>query len=88
MYVDPAKTTAIMFNYLVNNRYQAGTHEPIRLKGLNPDKTYTISEVNVFPGTRSTITEATYTGKFLMTVGINPDVREGRASVLIAVKGN
>ncbi|MDB4921531.1 alpha-galactosidase [Mucilaginibacter sp.] len=88
MYVDPAKTTAIMFNYLVNNRYGAGSNMPIRLKGLNPDKMYTISEVNVFPGTRSTITEATYTGKFLMTIGLNPDVRENRASVLIAVKGN
>jgi alpha-galactosidase len=40
MYVDQAKSSAIMFNYLVNNRYAAGTHFPILLKGLDPDKKY------------------------------------------------
>jgi len=86
MYVDSAKTKAIMFNYLVNYRYDAGTKLPIRLKGLDPDKIYSVSEVNLFPGTRSSFGSATYSGKFLMTVGINPDVRDGRASVLIGVE--
>ncbi len=86
MYVDSTKTKAIMFNYLVNYRYDAGTKLPIRLKGLDPDKTYTVSEVNLFPGTRSSFGSATYSGKFLMTIGINPDVRDGRASVLIGVE--
>jgi alpha-galactosidase len=87
MNVDEAKNKAIVFNYLVNNRYQAGSHLPIRLKGLQADKTYTVSEVNLFPGTKSTIATATYTGNFLMTVGINPDVRQGRTSVILAVEG-
>lgn len=86
MYVDSTKTTAIMFNYLVNNRYDAGSRRPILLKGLDPDKMYEVSEVNLYPGTRSTISEAAYSGNFLMTVGINPDVREGRTSVLLALK--
>ncbi|MDR3695727.1 alpha-galactosidase [Mucilaginibacter sp.] len=86
MYVDTTKSNAIMFNYLVNNRYAAGSKLPIKLKGLNPDKNYSISEVNLFPGTQSSIANATYSGKFLMTVGINPDVRDGRTSVLIGVK--
>ncbi len=85
MYVNPAKTSAIMFNYLVSTRYNAGS-SAIKLKGLNPDKMYTLSELNVFPGRRSTIAGTAYSGKFLMTVGVNPDVRDGRASVLIAVK--
>jgi len=85
IYVNPAKTSAIMFNYLVSTRYHAGS-SAIKLKGLNPDKMYTLSELNVFPGRRSTIAETAYSGKFLMTVGVNPDVRDGRASVLIAVK--
>lgn len=85
MYVNPAKTSAIMFNYLVSTRYNAGSGA-IKLKGLNPDKMYTLSELNVFPGRRSTIAGTAYSGKFLMTVGVNPDVRDGRASVLIAVK--
>ncbi len=75
-----------MFNYLVNNRYDAGSHKPILLKWLDPDKSYAVSEVNLYPGTTSTIPNAVYTGKFLMTIGINPDVREGRTSVLIGVE--
>ncbi len=86
MYVDSNQNNAIMFNYLVNNRYDTGSKLPIRMKGLNPDKNYSVSEVNLFPGAKSTITEGTYSGQFLMTVGINPDVREGRTSVLIGLK--
>jgi len=86
MYVDSNQNNAIMFNYLVNNRYAAGSKLPIKLKGLNPDKSYAVSEVNLFPGNPSSITNGVYSGKFLMTVGINPDVRDGRTSVLIAVK--
>jgi len=86
MYVDTTKTSAIMFNYLVNNRYAAGSKLPIKLKGLNPDKNYALSEVNLFPGAQSSIPNAAYSGKFLMTVGINPDVNEGRTSVLIGLK--
>jgi len=32
------------------------------------------------------INKVVYTGRFLMTVGVNPDVRDGRTSVLIGVK--
>jgi alpha-galactosidase len=85
MYVDQVKGSAIMFNYLVNNRYATGSHLPILLKGLDPDKKYKVSEVNLFPGTKSPIAETTYSGKYLMTVGINPDVREWRTSVLLGI---
>ncbi len=86
MYVDTLKSTAIMFNYLVNNRYDIRTNLPIRLKGLDADKMYKISEVNLFPGTKSTMPNGTYTGRFLMTVGVNPDVMDGRTSVLIGIE--
>jgi alpha-galactosidase len=86
MYVDQAKSSAIMFNYLVNWRVGAESNAPIKLKGLDPNKNYSISEVNVMPGARSTIKPSTYSGKFLMTVGVNPDVKSWRTSVLIAVK--
>ncbi|HZY38017.1 MAG TPA: alpha-galactosidase [Mucilaginibacter sp.] len=86
MYVDTTQTTAIVFNCLVSNRYAAGSKLPIKLKGLNADKNYSVSEVNLFPGTHSTIADGVFSGRFLMTVGINPDVREGRTSVLINIK--
>ncbi|HVV55372.1 MAG TPA: alpha-galactosidase [Mucilaginibacter sp.] len=85
VYVDTAKSHAIMFNYLVNNRYGAGTHRPIRLKGLDPGKQYFVKEINLFPGSKPGIAEGIYSGDFLMKVGINPEVNEGRTSVVVAV---
>ncbi len=49
MYVDAEKTNGIVFNYLVSNRYDAGSLLPIRLKGLDPQKRYTIKELHVTP---------------------------------------
>nr|WKN35485.1 alpha-galactosidase [Tunicatimonas sp. TK19036] len=87
MYVDKEKSFGIIFNYLVNYRYQAGSHLPIRLKGLDADKQYTITEINLYPGTQSTIdAEKTYSGDFLMTVGFNPDVRAQRTSVVLKIE--
>jgi alpha-galactosidase len=87
MYVDPNQSKAIMFNYLVSNRYRAGTIKPICLKGLQADKMYTIKEVNMMQAQRSSIPTGTYSGKFLMTVGINPVVNAGdRASVVVSIE--
>jgi alpha-galactosidase len=86
-YVNAEKTQSILFNYLVNNRYAAGSTLPIRMKGLDANRKYTITELNLYPGTNSTIDKSkTYTGDFLMKVGFNPDVRAGRNSVVVEVK--
>lgn len=87
MYVNPDKSTGIVFNYLVSNRYDAGSPLPIRLKGLDPQKRYSIKELNVYPGAASTIDSGkVYTGEFLMKLGFNPDVKAGRNSVVLEVK--
>lgn len=86
LYVDEGKTGGVMFNYLVNERYGAGSLLPIRLKGLDPARKYRVAETNLYPGTSSTLeTGKVYTGDFLMKVGINPDVRAGRASVVLTL---
>lgn len=87
LYLNAQKTEGIVFNYLVNNRYDAGSQLPIRMKGLDPAKKYTIKELNIYPGTTSTIDASkVYTGEFLMKVGFNPDVKNGRNSVVLEVK--
>jgi len=87
MYVNAEKTSGIVFNYLVSNRYDAGSLVPIRLKGLDPGKRYTIKELNIYPGATSTIDSGkAYTGEFLQKVGFNPDVKPGRNSVVLEVK--
>jgi alpha-galactosidase len=89
LYLNNEKTTGVMFTYLVNNRYDEGTKFPIRLKGLDPNIMYRVRELNVYPGTNSSI-DATkvYSGDFLMKVGFNPIVNTGRTSVVLEIKEN
>jgi alpha-galactosidase len=75
-----------MFNYLVNNRYGAGTVVPIRLKGLDPQKKYTVKEINLYGGAGSALGNGvTATGDFLMTVGVNPECNTYHPSVVLQI---
>lgn len=87
MYVTPEKSKAIVFNYLVNNRFNiTATERPVALNGLNPKKKYTVKEINLYPGTISTIdSNKVYTGDFLMKAGINPNVNLKRTSVVLEI---
>ncbi|MCL1934020.1 MAG: alpha-galactosidase [Candidatus Azobacteroides sp.] len=87
MYADVSKNTAVMFNYLIDNRYGSSSALPIKLKGLDPRKTYKVTEINLYPGTKSSLqADKTYSGDFLMNIGINPEVRAGRASVVLKIE--
>lgn len=87
MYVNNEKTKAIVFNYLVNNRQRLTEIErPVKLDGLDPTKKYTVKEINVYPGTQSAINSITsYSGDFLMNVGINPNIDLRRTSVVLEI---
>lgn len=87
MYVNPDKSKAIVFNYLVNNRYAiTATERPVVLNGLNPNKKYTVKEINLYPGVTSSIASGKiYTGDFLMKAGFNPNVNLKRTSVLLEI---
>lgn len=88
IYVNETQSHAVWFTYLVNNRYQAGTTRPIRMKGLDPSKKYQLQEVNIYPGSdESTITNAiALSGDYLMKFGFNPKVNTGHTSVIIEVQ--
>jgi alpha-galactosidase len=86
MYVDPFKKKAILFNYLVNNRFGSLSRSPVPLKGLNAFAHYRVSEINLYPGKLSTFTAAVYTGDFLMRIGVNPDINNTRTSVVLAIE--
>ena len=86
-YLDTTKNKGIIFNYLVNYRYEAGSKLPIRLKGLDPAKNYRLKELDLYPGTVSPIVgEKIYSGEFLMTAGFNPDVDIKRTSVVLSLE--
>ncbi|WP_335964737.1 alpha-galactosidase [Galbibacter sp. PAP.153] len=86
MYVGQDKKKAIVFNYLVNYRYEKGSHSPIKLKGLNPASIYEVEEINVFPGHEPIINKEHYSGDFLMKIGVNPKVSSGHPSVVLRLK--
>lgn len=86
MYVDSSQTKAVVFNYLVNNRYDVKSEDPVKFKGLNSNKHYRIQEVNLYPNTSSSLDASiTYTGEFLMKIGYNPQVHSSRKSVVLVV---
>ena len=65
----------------------SASRKPIPLKGLDSGKNYTVKEINLYPGVRSSIgaEKKIYSGHFLMTVGINPDANGRRTSVLLEI---
>jgi alpha-galactosidase len=74
----------VVFNYLVNYRYDQGSKSPILLKGLDPDKKYLVKEINLYPGSQSAISaNQAYSGDFLMKIGFNPQVNLTRSSVVL-----
>jgi alpha-galactosidase len=86
LYVNEAKNSGVLFNYLVNNRYDEASKMPIKLKGLDAAKKYVLKEVNVYPGTNSSIDSSkSYTGDFLMKIGFNPIVNSSRTSVVLQI---
>ncbi|PKB16465.1 alpha-galactosidase [Flavobacterium sp. 5] len=87
MYVAKDQSRAIVFNYLVNNRLKmTATQLPVVLKGLNPNKKYTVKEINLYPETSSSIAaDAIFSGDFLMKTGINPNVTLQRTSVVLEI---
>lgn len=85
--VNTDKSRAVSFNYLVSNRFEFSfSIQPVRLQGLDAAKKYRVREVNLFPGTTSTVDETVvYSGEYLMTVGLNPDMTLKRTSVVLEI---
>ena len=77
-----------MFNYLTSNRFffNSLTVKPIKMKGLNPLKKYTVKEINLYSDMPTTLnTEGVYSGEYLMSIGFNPDVSAQRTSVILEI---
>ncbi|MEM0994667.1 MAG: alpha-galactosidase [Bacteroidota bacterium] len=88
-FVDPEQSRSIVFNYLVEQRWQINySVVPIRLQGLRSDKNYQVTELNLYPTSDSPFRDPkVYSGEFLMKVGLNPSVQKGaRSSVVLELK--
>ncbi|MBV8254658.1 MAG: alpha-galactosidase [Chitinophaga sp.] len=70
-YVSADKQKAVVFNYMMNVRRKE-IFSNVKLEGLDPAKQYTVKEINLFPGTTSSLKlNQTYSGDYLMKVGLN-----------------
>ena len=87
IFVDEQQDKAIWFTYLVRHRYRAGRFRTIRLKGLDPKKSYTCEEVNVYPDTEdwTLIQPKTFSGDYLLTYGFDPQIDMKRPSVVVEI---
>ena len=86
MYVDDARSHAVLFIYKVDN-YCDQPIPRIRLAGLDPDRTYTLSERNVKNGQKPcSLNGKQFTGRFLMSVGIEVPLRDDYASRVFELK--
>ena len=86
MFVDDAQQQAVFFVYKTANYYNQQLPR-IRLAGLNPDKTYTLSEKNVRVGQKPCdLSGKQFTGRFLMEVGVEVPLWEDYASRVFELK--
>lgn len=85
-YVAQDKATAVLFAYDIHPRFREKIM-PVKLKGLDPDRMYTVAETNLMPGQESTLKEngKSYSGDYLMKVGLDvftPNAMQSRVVVL------
>ena len=86
MYVDDARSKAVLFVYKIENYYDQPLPR-LCLAGLNPDKTYTLTERNVRVGEKPCkLSGKQFTGRFLMYVGIEMPLWEDYASRVFSIE--
>lgn len=71
-YVSEDRSHAVLFVYDLHPRFKEPLRN-VRLQGLDPTRTYRVTEINIMPGKQSEMScnGKTYTGDFLMKVGLS-----------------
>lgn len=86
MYVNKNKSQSILFAYNLHSRFQE-KFLPVQLKGLDPQKQYKITEINLMPGKQSgfQVNGNTYSGEYLMKAGINVSTDQELTSAVFEI---
>ena len=86
LYSNDQKTQAVLFVYKIENYYDQPLPR-LRLAGLDPAKTYTLTEKNVRVGQKPcSLSGKQFSGRFLMDVGIEVPLREEYCSRVFELK--
>ena len=87
MYVNETKSQAVLFAYKVDNYYSMPIPR-IRLQGLDPNATYTITEKDVKAWQEPcSLNGKQFTGEFLMEVGLEIPLDWDYASRVFEING-
>ncbi len=72
-YVSKDKSHAVLFAYNLHPRYKEPRLLKVRMQGLDPQRQYTVEEINLMPGTQSTFdfNGKRFSGGYLMKVGLD-----------------
>ncbi len=86
MYTDAVKSKAVLFSYTLHPMYDP-LYAPVRLQGLDAKKMYKVEEINLMPGARRSLEESgnSYTGDFLMNVGLRVSASSNETSVVLEI---
>jgi alpha-galactosidase len=89
MMVDDAKTKAVLFSYILNPLY-GEDFSNVRLQGLDPDKMYKVEEINLMPEGKKGFKESgnTFTGDYLMKVGLSVSTSTPQTSTVLEISAN
>lgn len=71
-FVSKDQNQSVMFTFNTYPRY-AERNVPVTLRGLDPNRSYRVREINMMPGKQSWLgcNDKVYSGQYLMTVGID-----------------
>ena len=72
-YVSKDKSHAVLFAYNLHPRYKEPRLLKVRMQGLDPQRQYTVEEINLMPVTQSTFdfNGKRFSGDYLMKVGLD-----------------
>lgn len=89
MYVSEDKREAVLFNFLVRKNVNSD-RQAVVLKGLQPDRQYKVTEINRENESWTRISEyegKTFSGDYLMTVGLRFAMYNEYESVVVRLEG-
>lgn len=87
-YVSKDKSHAVLFAYNLHPRYKEPRLLKVRMQGLDPQRQYTVEEINLMPGTQSTFdfNGKRFSGDYLMKVGLDVLTPDGGTSHVFELK--
>ncbi|QGY46165.1 family 10 glycosylhydrolase [Maribellus comscasis] len=84
MYVSPGKERAVFFAFNLEENLKY-VNPPTRLRGLDPDKKYRITEINKASKQNLRYERQLFTGKFLMDIGLRVNMRKAYQSMVVKI---